>query len=171
MVDINLLPWRQEQHQFHQRMIKRFIAASFAIAMIVVVSSYSWLNGQVENVSSQLIQLEKKQEELTKGKALPQLSDENKHALLLARHALAEKLFVSLVTSAIGEVCLQSVASQKNYFLFIGRTRSAADLMSFLRSWQGVALFSDIEIEQLEEKASSPMLFRFHANIPIDYAI
>lgn len=166
MVDINLLPWRPQQRNYQQKLLKIIIGSVVAIVLLVVGTRYGFLVYQVDEITARLETLQHQVEQLSKQKEnKDQYAEADKIKTLQFHDATIKSLFVQLGLPYDNDVCFTSITRNKNKLSFVGRTRSPADLTNFLRTWQAANLFADMQIERLERDAKPNMFFHFQANM------
>jgi Tfp pilus assembly protein PilN len=166
MVNINLLPWRQQQRKYEQKSLKVIMGSVFAIVLITVCIRYLYVAYQIDEVSArveslqqQVVQRSKQQDNKNELAQVDKLKELQVHDITI------KSLLVLLGLPYDDEVCFSAISRQKNKLSFVGRTRSPADLTHFLRSWQAANLFADVQIERLERDAKPNMFFHFQANM------
>jgi Tfp pilus assembly protein PilN len=154
MVEINLLPWRDYLSVFERKQLLRFILVAL-LAAIMAVAGTHMLFAQL------LSDLQIKKTELDQ--VLSQ------HAPLQAGYVPAGgnvtgqvvALYAALAHLQPSSVCFTEITHKQNITSFAGRARSAADLTDYLLHWNAAALFTELQIEQLQRDSAYVVTFRF----------
>jgi len=165
MVEINLLPWRDYVLVYQRKQLKKILLTAVLSAVFLVAAMHLLCSRQLHGLQIRKTQLD---QDLSQYAAQQQLRASMR--LLHTEEAgqsrsrddtAAGKLFVELGKSRLSGVCFTEIVRDRNSILFAGQTRSAADLTDFLVNWNAAALFSELQIDQLQLQKSHLMQFRF----------
>lgn len=162
MVAINLLPWRARERVYQLKLLKIISSIVFGIILCINVIFYLSTEYQIDHINEQVAAL-RQQIEMHSSKQ-PRIQHEYLHAQAL--DLIIKRLLVSLGHSFDQSVCFTSITRAHNRISFVGRTRSATDLTSFLHAWQAANLFSDMQLKRLARDRQPQLFFHFQANVP-----
>lgn len=170
MVEINLLPWRDQRQRHEDRMVKKILMVMAAVSLSCLFGGYVWANHYVEKYQDQLSLL---QAEWTSLLSEKQRYDEAQARIEKLRRVSAnvrhyqastQSVFVSLTEALDHHLCFTSIRREKNIYSFSGYSLSSVALSDFLREWRAAELFSEMKITKLNKLSHSHyMAFQFQA--------
>jgi Tfp pilus assembly protein PilN len=167
MVNINLLPWRKQEQAYQQKIIKVICCGSIVLLAVLIGLPHFMMNYGVGVLEERVNELKASLAEIEEVRTIQQekqavdSEEENQKTTLSLREII---LFIlSLNKNEDSGVCFLSMAKRKNTVIFTGLTPSVSDLSTFLNEWRATNHFSQIKIEQLQQKENHRIQFRLRA--------
>jgi Tfp pilus assembly protein PilN len=170
MVEVNLLPWRDQQKLYEKKIVKNLLFAAVFFSLFLNFLIHCFMTARIETLNSHVTLL---QEEVLKLETLQrQVEETRKHhdlsqqwlQQLTQYQAETTHLFTGLINRPIKNICFTALSRAANTITFLGYARSAIDLKEWLSSWGPAQNFFAIKIENLhEQKANQIIHFRFIA--------
>jgi hypothetical protein len=159
MVEINLLPWRDYTRDYENKVMKKTLLTTLLLTALILVGIHHILSKREAALQAHLDMLQKQPQQLQWQSVKPVKTSRPLHEL----HPEITILFEELKKMRANEVCFTDIIRNNNMTLFMGKAYSAADLTNYLKNWRAAYLFSQININQLEQKNGAITQFRFEA--------
>ncbi len=160
MIEINLLPWREYTREYQNNMIKKLLLMSLFVILLIWAVLHIILSIRENHLKLSIDTLQNKIRQLdaavsrTKTKKFKQSTQ---HFFSFAA------LLSELGKKEINNVCFTDIVYTNTLITFIGKTRSTADLTDYLRNWSATPFFSQININDIEQKNLGLTQFQFQA--------
>lgn len=151
MVEINLLPWREEERRYQRKQIGMILLLALVVSIVPMLGIYINLLGQEKEWSARVASL-RGQAERYPVTLRTSLSKKTITMPFLQQHNKNKKLFDSLASTKADKLCFNKMVRIKQKIFFSGHAHSALDLTHFLLNWQALALFSEVKIEHMEKQ-------------------
>lgn len=158
MVEINLLPWRENKRRYQIHKIKIMLGLSVLFMALVLGSLHFFLSVKERELTLHINALQGKIKHFERAS----LHKPVIHAATRSSFSLAQ-LLAELNRTKDHAVCLTHFLYTNKVATFMGKTRSAADLTEYLKQWPAAHLFSQINLNQFEQKETAFMRFQFEA--------
>jgi|GEM_PF-6041051 Tfp pilus assembly protein PilN len=165
MVTINLLPWRQYEKAYQTRRIKLIFLLVILLSVTNIVAGYLLVSRQVRQSGLRVAALTDEINRYQMHSRLLRVAVPPVDGSIGNRYGqefTAARLFAGLGRDQTQDVCFTEIKRNKGTILFVGKTRSAADLTDYLRRWNVGYLFSEITLKLLEQE-NGLMRFIFQA--------
>ena len=163
MLNINLLPWREQKQLSEKRKVLQFGISAFCFSFILILSWYYFLKWKIFHLERKITELQIEQKEFAKTPTNKpsEITNETNNAFLRYQHAT--KLFFSdLVKLPDNNICFTEIIRDKNRMIFTGNAYSTIALTTFLTQWKSAYLFSEIRIKQIQKDDVTGLVkFRF----------
>ena len=159
MVRINLLPWREERRKQRQQEFYMMMGGAVAVGVLLSGLIWAYFNGQISGQQERNAFLET---EIKKVEA--QIADiaelENKHASLLARKEVIEKLqgdrykmvhlFDALMRTVPDGLVLTGLKQEGEQLTLVGRAQSNARVASYMRNMESAGWMKNPQVTVIE---------------------
>lgn len=173
MVEINLLPWRQQARLYQRKMTKIFIFVSVVLPMLILTGIHFILAQWVVDAGFRVSHLAA---EITaiKQAMLPQQDDLFTATIrkMFADRDTSVQLFTELDSVKMNEVCFTEITRKNQVVTFSGYARSINELTEFLKNWPIASLFSQIRLMDLHYQSGDRRTdFRFYGEEMVKHEI
>lgn len=160
---INFLPWRQLRLEYECRVLTRiFVCVSIAAAFSIIIS-HNFINHKILFLKKDIFKINN---EISTIIALTKKTDFNLQSKLdidQSNYIITPNHLLNLLRSNDNvAVCFTAIEHSNNLFVFKGYANSPDDLLSFIKNWPTVKLFSEIQIKEFQQK-NNTLQFRFLA--------
>lgn len=151
MVEINLLPWREEERRYQHKKMQIILWLALSVSIVPMLGLYINLIWQEKTWIDRVATLARQAERypLTTTRSV---GKKNRIAVFLQQHNTNKKLFAALAHTRETKLCFNKIVRSKQKIFLWGYAHSALDLTHFLLDWQGLALFSEVKIEHMEKQ-------------------
>ncbi len=157
MVEINLLPWRDNLRHYQLTVLRRSFLVAIFLGIGLCALIHIFLAYEINKLTLQNALLKQHWQQLTARKmnlqfvahrdfVLNQLFDNSK------QYFLNNQQFFSELENIAPEICLTRIERHNNLIDFFGKARSIADLSNFLLHWPKRYLFSQIKIIEIKHQ-------------------
>ena len=169
MIEINLFPWREHKKSHEKKMVFCILTAVIALSISIVITIHAVLSQQLTLLHHQVNAIDQivKINEYSVNRA-----DNNKknHLLatkmmsnLIARRTRMMDLLNDLSEQKSNHIYFTKIQRTQNNLVFSGRARSVADLTRFLLHWRAVRLFSEIKVNEIQQRNNDSVYFLLKA--------
>lgn len=156
MVNINLLPWREQELKYQKKMLGRMFVLTAMSGIIIIVVMHIIL-AQQENILRARINAGN--ETLTKTHSQSEVAAANP----LPDIILIGKIFSALESTSQAMICFTEIKNEQQSVLFKGKTQSMQDLTQYFLHWKAKALFTDLNIKQISQQENGMLEFALEA--------
>lgn len=161
MVNLNLLPWREQQVRYERRILLTIVGCVSAAALLMVVIFDRCLYYQHQGVLSHLDQLKK---EITWRAGLAKTSASPSNLAAMPNENLQE-FFKRLNQMDTTNICLEQVSKTKETIEMKGIASSADQLTSFIHRSSLVSYFSEVKVKQLQPQNTNQLKFHLSGKL------
>lgn len=164
MVRINLLPWREERRKQRQQEFYLLMGGAVGVGVLLAGLTWAYLNGQISGQQDRNAFLDT---EIKKVEA--QIADiaelKNKHASLLARKEVIEKLqgdrykmvhlFDSMMRTVPDGLVLTELKQEGEQMTLVGRAQSNARVASYMRNLESAGWMKNPQVTVIESSQAA----------------
>ena|SRR3990167_355762 len=151
MVEINLLPWREQRRQYEQKVMRLIIGGSLLLMLMVIIGMHVILSMQIKRKEWRVQQLQ------TAMDSLPDSVVTNQNNQIIAEQ-LSGIALVKLLNDAAravdSGVCYQRITHHDNLFELEGRALSMQSMTSGLQVLGQSPFFSTLRLRDLKKNAA-----------------
>ena len=153
MVEINLLPWREQKHQYERKIMRHFFLGGLLTALLILAISHYFLNEKI-NRESQRVEIMKTALQVY---APDGLSAQQKNSLendgidtyVMTPAAVMQLLEAATLTTGRG-ICFKSISREGRAIKLSGEAWSLAALTSSLDGFGKKNVFESIKIDEVK---------------------
>jgi hypothetical protein len=149
MVNINLLPWREEEIKYQKKCIKKILAITILFALTINIVSHFVL-AQQENALQQRIDASNEMLKKSEISNLPDMDNELRDIT-----TFIGKIFSASGKEQQAKACFTEIKNDDQSFLIRGKARSMQDLLD----WKAESFPADMKIKQIKQQESGIVQF------------
>ena len=156
MVNINLLPWREEELKYQKKILKRIFIFAALLAITINIIGHIILSQQENAIQKRITDNNEILKNVNKMNATDVLSH--------ADNALPDITFIGKIFSELGKIqqpmtCFTEIKNADQTFFFRGKAQSMQDLSNYLSHWKAATFFADIKIKQIKQQENGMVRF------------
>lgn len=159
MVEINLLPWREEKQQYELRLMKRALTSGCVVMIILWFCIHMWMAWQVNRASQHVRQL---RASMPAAQHVDTEETKDNEREFVYGADIVSLLNASSRAAASG-VCYQRIARENGGIIFAGNASSLQSLTVSQRRLQASEVFSQVKMMDFK-KDSLLNNFQFSAH-------
>jgi Tfp pilus assembly protein PilN len=160
MVDINLLPWRDEKKARQLSRLKRMLIMTIGVMIGIAAIAHNFMLFRQHQINQQIIILSQQYDavsalihESLDIQAMTLTTDEI--SMIQKDQLLIKNLFKKLEEFNTNQICFTEISSEGNNLNFYGKSRSAIDLTDFLTKKKLFNLFPEVKLEELSKQENN----------------
>jgi|GEM_PF-5134171 len=170
MLEINLLPDRQQRLQKQRKKLQRLFLINTGLLLMVLIAVHAVLQSQLTALRQREAALE---EALLPWTAIEKQTLENKQQLASEQSLKMDfdhyqnatvDVFRHLIHAVKAPLCLISLRRKKSEIEIKGYAPSVNALMTFLKNWNTGDVIQEIKIEKLQQQDNGSLYFHLKAN-------
>ncbi|HLB42827.1 MAG TPA: PilN domain-containing protein [Gammaproteobacteria bacterium] len=167
MVVINLLPWREYNRRYENKITNIILLASITLTILIVMVIHVYLSQELKKLENAVDAL---RQQIKKHHDLDRVVYQQKESALafkkLTNHFEnyyngTRNLFNELEQYYPQKLCFTEIHRHQNTVRFFGYVYSMTDLADFLMRWHAIYLFTEIKIEQIDRNKEDRIQFYF----------
>lgn len=164
MIEINLLPWREELIK-RRKKFKKILVINAIVLIVLILVIHKLMDAYQQNLIekitklNEVVQLQQPYNRI----AISDLTIDEK-SMIHKKRKLLQQLLNDINKINNDDICFSQVKINNNRIFFSGHANSAADFSRFILMWPAVGLFSEIQLEKLFQLPNQLWEFQFHGN-------
>jgi Tfp pilus assembly protein PilN len=161
MVNINLLPWREEELKYRKKVIRKMLSLAILLVVVINLIIHQLISRHQHAVRERIVAMNKTVDHVNQINGVG--STHSKSSVSLSDSDSLQKLFSVLGKNQAKKVCFTSIESREQSMFFIGKAKSVNDLTEFLLHWDAANLFAAIRIREMEQSEDGTVRFSYEA--------
>lgn len=168
-MNMNLLPWRKFEREYQVRMLRKIFVLTVSLAVLIIMAAHLFISHQESSLQARIDETNKKltihhEGKSQNGSLINDMSiTNNKKQQQQDKNTFALRFFSELGKKYQEKVCFTDIEQLEKTLMFSGKAHSMHELTGFLRHWNAVYLFNEIEIKLIEEQENGFVQFKFQA--------
>jgi Tfp pilus assembly protein PilN len=156
MVSINLLPWRELQKKYENRLFKKILISLMVTLLILFSGIYFFLYYNIGILQERVSSLSAQYNEHS-------LNDDQEKPNMINSGKYIFPLIEALSQPYTEKVCFKNIINNNDFVILTGISRSAIDLTEFLLHFAAGNFFAKIEVLSMKQTVSSDVQFSLRA--------
>jgi len=152
MVEINLLPWRLQQHHYERSILLRYVLAGVLFALVLIGGSHLWLAGQNAKRAERVQALRLQMPEESISMATNQGEDSQPY--------FSANAILKLLSAAVNDqnVCYTQIMREQNQVTLAGSAWSLMSIHHVLSLLSASNLFNRLQLHDLMRQTNKGYL-------------